>query len=31
VPSFDTVMARPAQRNLIFDAFAPTLRFVDYS
>ena len=31
VPSFDTVMASPAQRNLIFDAFAATLRFVDYS
>jgi len=31
VPSFESVMASPAQRGLIFDAFASTLRFVDYS
>jgi len=31
VPSLASVMANPAQRNRIFDAFASTLRFVDYA
>jgi len=31
VPTVAEVMARPAERRLIFEAFAPTLRFVDYS
>ena len=31
VPSVQEVMARRDQRTMIFDAFGPTLRFVDYS